>query len=52
MRTVIASILIAALVVLLGGFAAIYAGVYDVAATEPHSPASWRPPTTSSSRNG
>jgi mono/diheme cytochrome c family protein len=42
MRTVIASILVAALVVLLGGFAAIYAGVYDVAATEPHSPiASW-----------
>jgi mono/diheme cytochrome c family protein len=42
MRTVIASILITALVVLLGGFAAIYAGVYDVAATEPHSPAtSW-----------
>lgn len=42
MRTVIASIIITALVVLLGGFAAIYAGVYDVAATEPHSPAtSW-----------
>jgi mono/diheme cytochrome c family protein len=42
MRTVIASILVTALVVLLGGFAAIYAGVYDVAATEPHSPVtSW-----------
>jgi hypothetical protein len=42
MRSVIASIIITALVVLLGGFAAIYAGFYDVAATEPHSPAtSW-----------
>jgi mono/diheme cytochrome c family protein len=42
MRTVIASILVAALVVLLGGFAVIYAGLYDVAATEPHSPVtSW-----------
>jgi len=42
MRTVIASIIIAGLLVLLGGFAAIYAGVYDVAATEPHWPVtSW-----------
>jgi mono/diheme cytochrome c family protein len=42
MRTVIASILVAALVALLGGFAVIYAGIYDVAATEPHSPVtSW-----------
>ena len=42
MRTVIASILIAALVALLGGLAALYAGLYDVAATEPHSPVtSW-----------
>jgi mono/diheme cytochrome c family protein len=42
MRTVIASILVAALVALLGGFAVIYAGLYDVAATEPHSPVtSW-----------
>src|ERR1700746_2606006 len=41
MRT-IAAILVAALLVLLGGFAAIYAGLYDVAATEPHSPVtSW-----------
>jgi mono/diheme cytochrome c family protein len=38
MRTVIASILVAALVVLLGGFVVIYAGVYDVAATAPHWP--------------
>jgi mono/diheme cytochrome c family protein len=38
MRTVIASIIIAGLLVLLGGFAAIYAGLYDVAATEPHWP--------------
>jgi hypothetical protein len=36
MRTVIASILVAGLLVLLGGFAAIYAGAYDVAATVPH----------------
>jgi hypothetical protein len=38
MRTVIVSIIIAGLLVLLGGFTAIYAGVYDVAATEPHWP--------------
>jgi mono/diheme cytochrome c family protein len=38
MRTVIASILVAALVALLGGFAVIYAGVYGVAATASH----WR----------
>jgi mono/diheme cytochrome c family protein len=37
-RTVIASIIVAGLLVLLGGFAAIYAGAYDVAATEPHWP--------------
>jgi mono/diheme cytochrome c family protein len=41
MRT-IATIVIAALVVLLSGFIVIYAGVYDVAATEPHWPVtSW-----------
>jgi mono/diheme cytochrome c family protein len=38
MRTVIASILIAGLLVLLGGVAAIYVGTYDVAATAPHWP--------------
>jgi hypothetical protein len=38
MRTVIASVLIAGLLALLGGFAAIYAGAYDVAATAPHWP--------------
>jgi mono/diheme cytochrome c family protein len=38
MRTVIASILIAGLLALLGGFVAIYAGAYDVAATAPHWP--------------
>jgi Cytochrome C oxidase, cbb3-type, subunit III len=38
----IAAILIAALVVLLSGFIVIYAGIYDVSATEPHSPVtSW-----------
>src|ERR1700758_2696467 len=37
MRGIIA-ILVAAVVVLLSGFAVIYAGVYDVAATEPHWP--------------
>jgi mono/diheme cytochrome c family protein len=36
MRTVIASILCGGLLLLLGGFAAIYAGAYDVAATAPH----------------
>jgi mono/diheme cytochrome c family protein len=36
MRTAIASLLIAVLVVLLGAVALIYAGVYDVAATTPH----------------
>jgi mono/diheme cytochrome c family protein len=41
MRT-IAIIVIAALVVLLSGFIVIYAGIYDVSATEPHSPVtSW-----------
>ena len=38
MRTIIASLLIAAVVFLLGAGAAIYAGLYDVAATSPH----WR----------
>jgi mono/diheme cytochrome c family protein len=39
MRTFIASILAAGLVLVLGGSAVIYAGLYDVAATEPHWPA-------------
>jgi mono/diheme cytochrome c family protein len=38
MRTVIASLLIAALLALLGAGAVIYAGVYDIGATAPH----WR----------
>jgi len=38
MRTVIASIIIAALLVLLGGFAVIYSGFYNVAASDPHWP--------------
>jgi mono/diheme cytochrome c family protein len=38
MRTVIASLLFAVLLVVLGVGAAIYAGVYDVAATSPHWP--------------
>ena len=38
---ILASLLIAVLVVVLGASASIYAGIYDVAATEPH----W-PPTT------
>ena len=37
MRTMIASLLIAALLVVLGAGAVIYAGMYDVAATSPHS---------------
>jgi mono/diheme cytochrome c family protein len=38
----IAAILIAVVVVLLSGFVVIYTGLYDVAATEPHSPVtSW-----------
>jgi mono/diheme cytochrome c family protein len=42
MRAAIASILIAGLIVVLGGFAAIYTGMYNMAATEPHWPAtSW-----------
>jgi mono/diheme cytochrome c family protein len=36
MRTVIASILVAGVVVVLGGSALIYSGLYDVAATTPH----------------
>jgi mono/diheme cytochrome c family protein len=41
MRT-LAATLVAALLVLFGGFLVIYAGVYDVSATEPHSPVtSW-----------
>ena len=39
MRTIIASLLIAAVVFLLGAAAVIYAGLYDVAATTPHWPA-------------
>jgi mono/diheme cytochrome c family protein len=38
MRRIIAAVLIAVLVVLLGGFAFVYSGFYDVAATEPHWP--------------
>jgi len=38
MRTVVASLLIAALLILLGAGAVIYAGIYNVAATSPH----WR----------
>ena len=38
MRTVIASLLIAALLIVLAAGAVLYAGVYDVAATSPH----WR----------
>jgi len=38
MRAVIASLLIAGLLVVLGAGALIYAGVYDVAATTPHWP--------------
>ena len=37
MRTIIASLLSAALLVVLGAGAVIYAGMYDVAATSPHS---------------
>jgi len=37
MRTMIATLLIAALLVVLGAGAVIYAGMYDVAATSPHS---------------
>jgi len=36
MRTVIASLLIAALLAVLGAAAVIYAGVYDIGATAPH----------------
>jgi mono/diheme cytochrome c family protein len=39
MRTFIASILVAGLVLLLGVVAVIYVGLYDVGATEPHWPA-------------
>src|SRR5262249_60907615 len=38
MRTVVAALLIALLIAVLGAGAAIYAGLYDVAATSPH----WR----------
>lgn len=42
MRCTIVTLLIAALIALLGGFAAIYAGIYDVAATAQHWPlTSW-----------
>src|SRR5215472_9176670 len=37
MRTVLASLLVAALLAVLGAGAVIYAGIYDVAATSPHS---------------
>jgi len=37
MRTIMVSLLIAALLVVLGAGAVIYAGMYDVAATSPHS---------------
>jgi mono/diheme cytochrome c family protein len=39
MRTVIVSLLIAAVMLLLGAGAVIYAGFYDIAATSPHWPA-------------
>ena len=39
MRTVIASLIIAAVIFVLGAGAVIYAGLYDVAATAPHWPA-------------
>jgi mono/diheme cytochrome c family protein len=39
MRTIIASLLIAGLMILLGASAVIYSGFYDVAATSPHWPA-------------
>jgi hypothetical protein len=42
MRTIIASILFAGLIVILAGFAVIYTGVYNVAATEPHWPVTSR----------
>jgi mono/diheme cytochrome c family protein len=38
MRTIIASLVIAGLVVVLGGFTVIYTGLYSVAATDPHWP--------------
>ena len=38
MRCIIASILLAGIFALLGGFAVIYTGAYDVAATSPHWP--------------
>jgi len=38
MRCIIASILLAGIFALLGGFAVIYTGTYDVAATSPHWP--------------
>jgi mono/diheme cytochrome c family protein len=38
MRRIIASILLAGILALLGGFAVIYTGAYDVAATSPHWP--------------
>src|SRR6516225_2108925 len=39
MRTVVSTLLIAAIVLVLGAGAVIYAGLYDVAATAPHWPA-------------
>ena len=36
MRTIIAAILVTGLVVVLGGLASLYSGIYDVSATAPH----------------
>ena len=38
MRTIIAAILVTGLVVVLGGLASLYSGIYDVSATAPHWP--------------
>jgi mono/diheme cytochrome c family protein len=49
MRRIIASILLAGIFALLGGFAVIYTGAYDVAATSPHWPVTrWLMETTRS----
>jgi mono/diheme cytochrome c family protein len=42
MRRIVTAVLIAVLVVLLGGFAFVYSGLYNVAATEPHWPVTRR----------
>ena len=49
MRRIIASILIAGIFMLLGGFAVIYTGAYDVAATAPHWPTGTQTITRSAS---